>query len=64
LRRRRLTASDHLLERAVTAAGASPTDAQRQEVARKLEDLAPDLEHERTVIEDLIAVAEQQAGAF
>ncbi len=48
----------------MTAAGASPTDAQRQEVARKLEDLAPDLEHERTVFEDLIAVAEQQAGAF
>lgn len=60
----RLSASVRLLERAVTAAGASPTDAQRQEVARKLEDLVPDLERERTVFQDLIAVAEQQAGAF
>jgi hypothetical protein len=60
----RLTASVRLLEHVVTAGGASPTDAQRQEIARKLEDLLPDLEHERTVFEDLIAVAEQQAGTF
>jgi hypothetical protein len=60
----RLGASIRLLERVVTAAGASPTEAQRQEIARKLEDLVPDLEQERAVFQDMIAVAEQQAGWF
>jgi hypothetical protein len=60
----RVSASARLLERAVTAGGASPTDAQRQEMAQKLEDLAPDLEQEHTVFQDLLAVAEQQAGWF
>jgi hypothetical protein len=60
----RLSASVRLLERAVTAGGASPTDAQRQEIARKLEDLVPDLQQERTMFEDMVSVAEQQAGVF
>jgi hypothetical protein len=60
----RLSASVRLLERAVTGGGATPTDAQRQEIAHKLEDLVPDLEQERTVFQDMIAVAEQQAGTF
>lgn len=60
----RVSASARLLERAVTAGGASPTDAQRQEMAQKLEDLAPDLEQEHTVFQDLLGVAEEQAGWF
>lgn len=60
----RLSASVRLLERAVTGGGASPTDAQRQEIAHKLEDLVPDLEQERTVFQDMVSVAEQQAGTF
>mgnify|MGYP001001609141 CR=1 FL=1 len=60
----RLSTSIRQLEHAVTGGGASPTAAQRQEIARKLEDLAPDVEQERNTFADLIAAARDQAGAF
>lgn len=60
----RLMSSFRLLEPAVSAGGANPTAAQREVIASKLEELAPDLDHERQAFEDLVSVARDQAGMF
>ncbi len=60
----RLTGSFRLLERAVAEAGANPTQAQREVLGSKLEELAPDVEQERRAFEDMITIARDQAGMF
>ncbi len=60
----RLTASVRLLERALARAGATPTAEQRAEIARKVEDLVPDVNSERQAFDDLVASADEQAGWF
>lgn len=60
----RLSASLRILEHAVTSGGANPTEAQRQEIAHKLEDLAPDVDQERKAFDDMLTIARDQAGWF
>lgn len=60
----RLMGSFRLLEPAVSAAGANPSAAQRETIASKLEELAPDVEQERRAYEDMLTVARDQAGIF
>lgn len=60
----RLTASFRLLERAVSAGGANPTPEQRQAIARRIEEAAPEVDYERRTVDDMIAAARDAASLF
>lgn len=60
----RLTASFRLLERAVSAGGANPTPEQRQAIARRIEEAAPEVDAERRTADDMITAARDSAGWF
>jgi hypothetical protein len=60
----RLMASLRLLEHVVSSARDNPTDAQRTEIASKLEEAVPDIDQERKTFEDLVSTARDQAGIF
>ncbi len=59
-----LTASFRLLEPAVASSGENPSQAQREVIASKLEEMVPDVDHERRAFDDMISVARDQAGMF
>lgn len=51
-----------VLEHEVAVAGATPTDAQREALAHRLEETATDVENERNACRDLVAAANDAAG--